>query len=124
VAEQEAKQKADRARARRQSQFRAAPLPRFPQPAPPARSERLATRAVTPKLAVETRSAVRAAFNATVAENKRKEEVTSHHIHQVSSEGINGHFVLSMSARKGHFLPSSLQAASDAVHHACSEARR
>ena len=81
MAEQEAKQKADRARARRQSQFKAAPPPRFPQPAPTARSERPATRAATPKLAVETRSAARAAFDATVAENKRKEEVSSHQTH-------------------------------------------
>jgi len=92
VAEQKAKQKAERAQARRQSKFRAAPLPRFPQPDPPARSERPATRAVTPNLAVETRSAVRAAFDATVAVNKRKEEVTSHQIHQVSSEARKRHF--------------------------------
>ena len=75
VAEQEAKLRAQQARDRRKSRFRAAPPPRFPQPPAPARSERPATRALTPKLAVETRSTARAAFDAMVAENQRKEEV-------------------------------------------------
>ncbi|CAL5220532.1 g2566 [Coccomyxa viridis] len=74
VAEQEAKLRAQQVRDRRKSSFRAAPPPRFPQPPAPARSERPATRALTPKLAVETRSTARAAFDAMVAENKRKEE--------------------------------------------------
>ena len=75
-AEQEAKLRAETARNRRKSSFRAAPPPRFAQPPPPARSQRPATRALTPKLAVETRSAARANFDAMVAENKRREEVT------------------------------------------------
>lgn len=75
MAEQEAEQRAEAQRARRKSNFKAAPPPRFPQPAAPARSERPATRALTPKLAVETRSAARAAFDAQVARNKRAEEV-------------------------------------------------
>ena len=77
VAEQETKLKAERARDRRKSKFRAAPLPRFAPPPPLDRSERPATRALTPKLAVETRSTARAAFDAMVAENKLKEEVHS-----------------------------------------------
>ncbi|CAK0783543.1 hypothetical protein CVIRNUC_006742 [Coccomyxa viridis] len=74
VAELEARQAAERQRARRRSQFRAAPPPRFPQPPAPTRSERPATRAVTPRLAVKTRSAARAAFDAAAAENRRMEE--------------------------------------------------
>ncbi len=80
VAEQESKLRMEQARDRRKSSFRAAPPPRFPQPPPPARSERPATRALTPKLAVETRSTARAAFDAMVAENKRKEEADLSHI--------------------------------------------
>ena len=76
LAEQQAKLRAEQARDRRKSSFRAAPPPRFPQPPAPARSERPATRALTPKLAVETRSTARAAFDAMVAENKRKEEAS------------------------------------------------
>ena len=76
VAEQEARLRAAGAHDRRKSSFRAAPPPRFPRPPPPARSERPATRALTPKLAVETRSTARAAFDAAVADNRRKDEVS------------------------------------------------
>lgn len=83
VAELEARQAAERQRARRRSQFRAAPPPRFPQPPAPTRSERPATRAVTPRLAVKTRSAARAAFDAAAAENRRMEEVSVPAAHTV-----------------------------------------
>lgn len=77
VAELAARQHAEQQRARRASSFRAAPLPRHPPPPPPARSERPATRAITPHLAVETRSAKRAAFDVAVAKSKKEEEVQS-----------------------------------------------
>ena len=75
VAELAARQHAEQQRARRASSFRAAPPPRHPPPPPPARSERPATRAITPHLALETRSAKRAAFDAAVAKSKKEEEV-------------------------------------------------
>lgn len=76
VAEQQARLRAEQARDRRKSSFRAAPPPGFRQPPPLARSERPATRALTPKLAVKTRSTERAIFDAMAAENRRKDEVS------------------------------------------------
>ncbi len=75
VAELAARQRAEQQRARRASSFRAAPPPRHPPPPPPARSACPSTRSVTPHLAVKTRSAKRAAFDAAVAKSKKEEEV-------------------------------------------------
>ena len=88
MAELAARQAAERQRARRRSQFRAAPPPRFPQPSAPVKSERPATRAVTPRLAVKTRSAARAAFDAAAAKNRRMEEVSVPAAHAVLQQSV------------------------------------
>ena len=68
---------AERARA---ATFRAAPAPRFPQPQPPQPSRQPLTEAHTPNLSLRSRSIARAAFDAAVAANQHKEEVSAHFI--------------------------------------------
>ena len=55
--------------------FRAAPAPRHPPPRAPRPSDRPLTAAHTPNLALETRSAARAVFDAGVAERQRQHAV-------------------------------------------------